>query len=346
MQSIGLGSVTNREGAFGEFQGNAAVGGLRSVPPTVDIPSRSVAVPAGETIDISVPGVCLNYGLAAPTPRDTLTLMDVDSYTNDVRIRKALRSLATMGTSHGVAQAVMWKVCNDLSFEMMTEQAGGKIMNVHEIALAARFVEALEESNASDLVESARLSQSRIFVQVEGEGTLAREAHRLQGQLDGVHVMGLPMKVVETEAIPASSAPSLALKVILTEAKTGETRGRIVVNACSEPNAWTPFGKVAFRENSSISVLDGPALSKAIDRALSGDFVSIKPARRAVGSTTLKLENRLPFTISNVVVRAGNSSGAPSVPFEAVGVGPARSGLLPIQAAGASLVEHVELNGL
>ncbi len=346
MQSIGLGSVTNREGAFGEFQGNAAVGGLRSVPPTIDSATRSVAVPAGETIDVSVPGVCLNYGLAAPTPRDTLTLMDVNSYTNDVRIRKALRSLATMGTSHGVAQAVMWKVCNDLSFEMMTEQAGGKIMNVHEIALAARFVEALEESNASDLVESAKLSQSRIFVQVEGEGTLASEARRLQGQLDGVHVMGLPLKVVETEAIPASSAPSLALKVILTEAKTGETRGRIVVNSCSEPNAWTPFGKVAFRENSSITVLDGPALSKAIDRALSGAFVSIKPARRAVGSTTLKLENRLPFTISNVVVRAGNSSGAPSVPFEAIGVGPARSGLLPIQAAGASLVEHVELNGL
>ena len=30
----------------------------------------------------------------------------------------------------------------------------------------------------------------------------------------------------------------------------------------------------------------------------------------------------------------------------AVGVGPARSAALPIQAANASLVEHVELNGL
>jgi hypothetical protein len=345
VQSIGLGSVTNREGGFGEFQG-AAVAGLRSVPPTTDEATRSVAVPAKESVDVSVPGVCLNYGKPAPTPRDTLVLMDVDTYTTDPRIRKALRSLATLGTSHGVAQAVMWRLCNDLSFEMMVEQSAGKVMNVHEIALAARFVEALEESKSTDLVAQSALKESRIFVQVEGEGALARDARRLQGQLEGLQVMGMPLKVVETETMPPATAPSLALRVILTEAKTGETRGRIVVTACSEPNAWSPFGKVAFHENSSISVLDGQALSRSIDRALAGAFVSIKPARRTLGSTTLKLENRLPFTISDVVVRAGNSSGAPSVPFQGVGVGPARSALLPIQAANASLVEHVELNGL
>ncbi len=253
--------MTTREGAFGEFQGEAAVAGLRSVPPTTDAATRSVAVPAKETVDVSVAGVCLNYGLPAPTGRDTLILMDVDTYTTDPRIRKALRSLATLGTSHGVAQAVMWRLCNDLSFETMMEQASGKVMNVHEVALAARFVEALEESNSTDLVEQAALTESRIFVQVEGAGTLARDARRLQGQLEGLHVWECRSKWSNTETIPPSSAPALALKVILTEAKTGETRGRIVVNACSEPNAWSPFGKVAFRDNSSISVLDGPALS-------------------------------------------------------------------------------------
>jgi hypothetical protein len=74
--------------------------------------------------------------------------------------------------------------------------------------------------------------------------------------------------------------------------------------------------------------------------------VTVKPARRTLGNTTLKVENRLPFTITNLVVRAGTSSGAPPVSFECVGVGPARSALLPLQAATASLVEHVELNGL
>jgi hypothetical protein len=181
---------------------------------------------------------------------------------------------------------------------------------------------------------------------VEGQGQLSRDARRISGQLEGLRVLGLPVKVVEGETRPACAAPALAIRVVLTDAKVGETRGKIVVSSCARPDAWTPLAHVAFRENSSISVVDGAILARAVDRAISGALVSVKPARRTVGSTTLKVENRLPFTISNLVVRAGTSYGDPPVPFEAVGVGPARSAMLPIQAATATLVEHVELNGL
>ncbi len=75
--------MTNREGAFGEFQADAPAGGLRSIPATGEARTRSVAVPAGEIVDVSDPGVCLNYGLPAPTRRDKLTVMDVDTYTTD-----------------------------------------------------------------------------------------------------------------------------------------------------------------------------------------------------------------------------------------------------------------------
>ena len=87
-------------------------------------------------------------------------------------------------------------------------------------------------------------------------------------------------------------------------------------------------------------------MARAIDRAVSGAFVSVKPAHRSVGSTTLKVENRLPFTVTGLVVRAGNSSGAPRCRSRRSASGPSRSASLPIQAASASLVEHVELNGL
>ncbi len=120
----------------------------------------------------------------------------------------------------------------------------------------------------------------------------------------------------------------------------------VVASSCTQGQGWLPLGKVSFRDNSSVSVLDGATLSKAVDRAVASAFVTVKPARRTLGSTTLKIENRLPFTVSNLVVKAGTSSGSPSVPFSGVGVGPARSALLPLQAATASLVEHVELNGL
>lgn len=65
-----------------------------------------------------------------------------------------------------------------------------------------------------------------------------------------------------------------------------------------------------------------------------------------MGSTTLRVENRLPFTVTGLTVKAGTSSGSPAVPFQGVGVAPNRWVLLPIQAATASLVERVEANGL
>jgi len=345
MQSMGLGATTNREGAFGQFQASPGPGGLQSIPATGDVQTGSVTVPVGESIDLSIPAVCLNFGLPTPTPRDTFRLVDVDEYTSDVRIRRALRSLATYGTSHGVAQAAMWRVCNNVTFEAMAEQAG-RVINTREIALASRFVEALDDSTSSELVDSTALAQSRIFIRVRGEKALTGDAVRLGGQLEGLRLLGLPLQVVESEEPASSSAPALFLNVVLTDAQAGETHGRILVSSCIVPNSWVPLGKVSFRDNSSISVLDGDSLCKAIDRAIAGAFVTVKPARRAVGSTTLKVENRLPFTVSQVVVRAGTSSGAPSVPFQGIGVGPTRSALLPIQAATATLVEHVELNGL
>jgi hypothetical protein len=94
-----------------------------------------------------------------------------------------------------------------------------------------------------------------------------------------------------------------------------------------------------------VAVLDGKAMSQIIDRAIGAAFVTVKPARRTVGSTTLKVDNHLPFTLANVAVKAGNSAGSPTVSFRGLGVGPARSTLVPIQAATAT-IERVDLNGL
>ena len=105
----------------------------------------------------------------------------------------------------GVAQAAMWRVCNDLPFEMMAEQTG-KVMNVHEIALAARFVEALDALAHRRSGRPGGLAQSRVFVQVRGEGSLAAEAKRLLGQLEGLRILGLPIQVVESEELPSASS--------------------------------------------------------------------------------------------------------------------------------------------
>ncbi len=131
----------------------------------------------------------------------------------------------------------------------------------------------------------------------------------------------------------------------LTGSQAGETRGRLVVARATRSEGWMPLGKAAFAESSTVSVLDGPALARAMDRALASAFVTVKTVKKGAGSTTLKVENHLPFTLSAVVVRAGGSSGSPLVPFRALGVGPARTALVPIEASGGK-VERVELSGL
>lgn len=344
LQSMGLGMPANQPGGFGQFRGTARVSGLQSIPVDDAARASTVTVPMGETLDLTIPAVCLNFGLPSPTPRDTFTLMDVDDYSTDPRVRKSLRSLALMGTSQGVAQSVMWRVCNNVPFETMAQEAG-KVMNQHEIALAARFVEALDASAASDLVDSAYLTEARVFVRVQGDGSLAVDAKRLNEQLEGLHLLGLPIRVLDSGEEPTTSAPALLVNLVLTDTKIGETRGRINVSYCSHPEQWQPLGKTSFRDNSSLAVLDGETLSKALDHAIASTFVTVKPARRTLGSTTLKVENHLPFTLANIRVKAGHSAGSPSVPVSGLGVGPARSALVPIQAATAT-VDRVELNGL
>jgi len=342
-QSMGLGMFSNRPGGFGQFRGSDGDEEPRSAAIDNSAPDSWVTVPAGESLEVTVTAVCLNFGLPTPTPRDKFTLMDVAAYSSDSRVRKSLRSLCQLGTSQGVAQAVMWRVCNDLTFEAMAAQAG-KVINAHEIALAARFIEALEESSGSDLVAASALTEGRVFVSIQGEGALASDAERLNQQVQKHRLLGLPVRQVEHGELP-SAAVALFLKVVLIDDRPGETRGRIVASYSSGADQWALLGKAKFQDPRSVAVLDGKALFQILDRALGAAFVTVKPARRTVGSTTLKVDNHLPFTLTTVAVKAGNSAGAPTVSFHGLGVGPARSALLPIQAATAT-IECVVLNGL
>jgi len=343
LQSMGLGMFSNRPGSFGQFRGSGGDEGLQSVALDDSSLDSSITVPAGESLDVTVTAVCLNFGLPTPTPRDRFSLVDVADYSTDSRVRKSLRSLCQLGTSQGVAQVVMWRVCNDLTFEAMAAQAG-KVINEPEIALAARFIEALDETTGADLVDARALTEGRVFVKIQGEGALAGDAERLNEQVEKCRLLGLPVRIVDHGELPSAPA-ALFIKVVLTDGKTGETRGRVVVSSSSTANQWAPLGKARFQDTRPVDVLDGKAMSQIMDRAIGAAFVTVKPARRTVGSTTLKVDNHLPFTLATVAVKAGNSAGAPTVPFHGLGVGPARSALLPIQAATAT-IERVELNGL
>jgi hypothetical protein len=350
LQSMGLGAPGNRPGGFGNFGGNGngnnAVG-FRSVGITAESNPSAVVVPAGKAVELQFPAVCLNFGLPSPTARDRLTLVDIDDHTRDPRVRKALRSLGTLGTSQGTAQAVMWNVCNNVPFETMLAQ-GEKVVNRHEVVLAARFLEALDASTASEIVDPTYLTEARVFLTVIGENGMAKDAHRVSTEMEGLRILGLPVRVSVAQDLPRASAPALHLLVSLVDTKGGETSGKILVRHTSgsgEEADWVPLGHASFKEASGARSLKGVDLARTIDHAVAAAFVTAKPTHKAVGSTTMKIENRLPFSLVNVTLRAGSTPTAPAVTFTGLGIGPARSGLATLQAP-TGTVDRVELNGL
>ena len=355
LQSMGLGAAGNAPGAFGKFDNkDPNTPGFRSVD--VEQVAPPVTVPAGQSIAIDVPSVCLNFGLPSPGAKDKLTLVDVDDYSRDPRVRKALRSLATLGTSQGTAQAVMWNVCNNVPFATMLAQ-GEKVSNRYEVALASRFVEALDASGSGERVDAAYLSESRVFVTILDKAGLGKDARRLASEIEGLRVLGLPVRTAVATELPTASGPALHLLVDLSESKSGETVGKVRVHHHSgltsavgehltrNGSDWNALGQANFRDPAAPTVLKGIDLARSLDKAVSSAFVTAKPGRKTIGDTTMKIENRLPFSLSSVTLRAGTSAGSPPVTFRGLGIGPARSGSAVLEAQGGS-VERVELNGL
>ena len=355
LQSMGLGAAGNAPGAFGKFQGdnNPNAPGFRSMGFDVEHVTPPVTIPAGQSITVDVPSVCLNFGLPSPGAKDRLTLVDVDDYTRDPRVRKALRSLATLGTSQGTAQAAMWNVCNSVPFATMLSQ-GEKVTNRYEVALASRFVEALDASGSADRVDPTYLTESRVFITIVDKAGLGKDARRLASELEGLRILGLPVRTAVATELPKASGPALHLLVDLSASKDGETVGKVRVHHHSGLSAavgdatgsgWNSLGQASFRETSAPTSLKGIDLARDLDRAVSSAFVTAKPGRKSIGDTTMRIENRLPFSLASVTLRSGTSSGSPPVTFRGLGIGPARSGSAVLEAPNGA-VERVELNGL
>lgn len=344
-QSMGLGLPTSQPGRFGGdvIRSGGSGPGFRSVS-ALEPGLEGVAVSPGQSIELFVPAVCLDFGLPTPTAKDTFQLMSVDEFTNDDRARKALRSLAELGTSLGVAQAVVWKVFNDVPYEQMSRKAS-RYLNGSEISLASRFVEALDVSGTQESIDSAYFQEGRVLVHLNGPGSLGKVASRLGDELQGSQILGLPAQVVETSEVEQARPATLLVEVVLEADVTGRVGARALLRYNAEVGGWTRLGGLDLGRKLDVNQLNGEALADVLDRSLAQKFVSMAPAHRSSGSTTFQIVNKLPFTIEDVVVRTGRDDDAPQVSLEGLGVGPFRNARASIPAP-TGQVERVVLNGL
>ena len=320
---LGLGDAGNAPGSFGAF-------GVE----------RAVAVPVGLAVELSVPAVRLDFGTPGTPEGERLRLIDVADATRNPLARKALRTVAALGTGLGVAQAVAWHAFAGVTFEELARQSTHPL-NPDELALARGLFARLGTTEDDRPAPGEAVARERITVQVRGEGALAEEARRLADALEGRRLLGLVAKTADSA--PANpNAPALHLEVVLIPGRrSAPTTARVTVRSAPAGGPWRRLAPAADRAAIPFPDFAGPSPAEALDRALAAAFVSARPIRHAPGLTTLRIDNRLPFTVAGVDLSVGDAP----VPVPRLGIGPGRHGTAPIQAAKGT-VERIELNGL
>jgi hypothetical protein len=100
----------------GGFGGGGAVGGqggggdgFFSIPP-----ERTVRVPYGS--------VCLNHGKPEPTPRTTMVMIPVHSYTSDSVLVELITMVGTGRLPLQAAQAAVWNRSDNMSWEQLAQK--------------------------------------------------------------------------------------------------------------------------------------------------------------------------------------------------------------------------------
>jgi hypothetical protein len=238
----------------------------------------------------------------------------------------------------------MWNVFNGMSFEQIATEAA-RYVNLHEITLAARFVHALDASGPAELVEPVYFNQGRVLVRVQGAGSLAKVAKRLNEELDGQRLLGLPVRVVDEIPPSDGNVSSLMLDIDFTGANARQTNARVTVRHAGLVGGWRLLGSPQFKITTPPDKLDVATISTAVTRAIGSTFVTVRPIGKNPGMNTFRIENRLPFTLSGLELRTSRSEDAGTVLLPRLGLGPVRTVQTSAPAA-MGFVEKIELNGL
>ena len=107
--------------AIAEANPRAETGGLLRVMTSL-VPTKPFTVPAGKTLTLRVPLVCLEYGLNEPTPRMSYRLSPLAAFSEDPRLALLLGGIASGHVTQNVAQAAAWHVSSGRSWEQLSTE--------------------------------------------------------------------------------------------------------------------------------------------------------------------------------------------------------------------------------
>ena len=149
----------NNNNPFPFFNQGAAAGAAPAIGPHADVFARApfdeqglLNVPAGRTVRVRIPAVCLEHGRPDPGPRHAYELRPLESFSSDPRLKYILGLLATGHFSQRETQIAAWHVSSDMSWDeldtLQIEHFNGRneqMFTAAELATARQMVETADE---------------------------------------------------------------------------------------------------------------------------------------------------------------------------------------------------------
>ena len=129
-------------GGGGQFGGGGAGGGVFSVPPE-------------RTTRIKVPMLCLNHGKKDPSSSMPYKLRPIDPEKDRPAVVELLKVFGNGGLQHDAAQAAVWHLANDISWQELSTKTTGSRRNFN---LAPYFSQAEIQAGYAYANEALRLA--------------------------------------------------------------------------------------------------------------------------------------------------------------------------------------------
>jgi hypothetical protein len=337
---FGNGGGLGMNGGFGNGMNGGGVGlgggrGFRSLPPSGP---PSAALGAGQTSRLATTLLTLEGPASSPTlamrpAGEPLRLADPETETSlSPRLRAVMRVLGDSQAPAGVAQLVVWRVEQNLDWELLAK-ASAAWANRSELLLAQQV--------ESRLAAGPRPSPAEGILYYELSGDAAHRAliAELADQLKRGTILGLPAQTGIPKPPPG---PAVACRVNIE-------RGAVLVQVrvTDFSASWVSAGKFSIPLASAGGIPPSASqLAEEWAEGLLSRVVRVQLTHDAQASSEkpyrIRIENASPFVLHGLALAGPRPTTEPAPILPDLSLPPRRSITVPISSA---LIERSRLKG-
>jgi hypothetical protein len=336
------GSPSRFEGAFGgAYVFEAGDAQLRS---------STIPVPPGRETALTLPALRLTASEPGSKidPANPLTSESLETWSTDKSLQAVLLGLSMLGSSLPVAQGIAWRAVEAKdwkAFANLTVQ--GRILNEFEKHAVDRYLaEIAKIGPAEPEVLRNSLLAGLMDVQIRQSPGKDGANKRFAALLDGRSLLGQPLGKVSSGKGKSTPVNPMRLEFAIVEVFTAEPL-RLVVDVSLSTHTDAPGGSIRWARTRLTFGTESSDQGEDVDRFLDDlttrfAYALVRTERTGTGSmfSRFRLENRSPWTLSDVALRTGRNDSDPAVwPLEGLGLSPRGRTIVPVPADRAEPVD-------